>query len=162
MKPYQHARGSVQRWGGKPEDYLPLHDFFDQTKAAMPDLRHRAVLHNAMGIFLLERVFGPVITNSDGKQVCTRDVGEHHVLEDMGFIPSLEDWLENLPQEVWHGGIHRIAKDQRPPTPSEAREAMRARVRDVLLERVSLPANGPSVALIDTLIAAVRGTTKED
>lgn len=113
MKPYNHARGSVKRWGGKEEDYLPLHDFFDSTKAAMPDVRHRAVLHNAFGIFLLEKVFGPVITNSDGRKVPTRDIGEHHVMEDMGFIPSLEDWLDDIPIQPWHGGIHRLSKEQR-------------------------------------------------
>lgn len=113
MKPWQHARSSVKKWGGKEEDYLPLHDFFDSTKAAMPDIRHRAVLHNAMGIFLLERVFGPVVVNSDGKKVPTRDVGENHVLEDMGFIPSLEDWLDTMPIEPWMGGIHRLSKEER-------------------------------------------------
>jgi len=111
MKPWNHARGSVKKWGGEPEDYLPVHDFIDSTKAAMPDLRHRAVLHNAMGIFLCERVFGPVITNSDGRHVSVRDIAEQHVIEDMGFIPSLEDWLDELPQSAWHGGIHRLSKD---------------------------------------------------
>ena len=113
VKPWQHARGSVAKWGGKPEDYLPIHDFIDQTKAAMPDVRHRAVLHNAMGIFILERAFGHTITNSDGRVIPTRDIGEQHVLEDMGFIPSLEDWIEDLPQKPWHGGLHRLPKDQR-------------------------------------------------
>jgi len=119
VKPWNHARSSAHKYGGKPEDYIELHNFFDSTKAAMPDVRHRAVLHNAFGIFLLERVFGVVITNSDGKQVSTRDIGEHHVMEDMGFIPSLEDWLENLPQEAWHGGIHRLPKSDRPQGPTE-------------------------------------------
>lgn len=110
MKPWNHAKSSAKKYGGKPEDYIELHNFFDQTKAAMPDMRHRAVLHNAMGIFLLEKCFGVIITNSDGKQVSVRDVGEDHVKEDMGFIPSLEDWLQDLPQEAWHGGINRLSK----------------------------------------------------
>lgn len=114
MKPWNHAKGSVKRWGGREEDYLPLHDFFDSTKAAMPDVRHRALLHNAFGIFLLEKVFGPTITNSDGRKVPTRDVGEAHVIEDMGFIPSLEDWLADLPLQPWHGGVNRLPKSERP------------------------------------------------
>ena len=114
MKPFKHAKGSVARWGGIPQDYLPLHDFIDQTKMAMPDLRHRAVLHNAFGCYLVERVFGHTIKNSDGREVSTRDVAEQHIIEDMGFLPSLEDWLVDLPQAAWHGGIHRLPKSERP------------------------------------------------
>lgn len=114
MKPFLHARGSVARWGGRPEDYMALHDFIDQTKIAMPDLRHRAVLHNAFGCYLVERVFGHTFKNSDGREVSTRDVAEQHIIEDMGFLPSLEDWLADLPQAVWHGGIHRLPKAERP------------------------------------------------
>lgn len=67
MKPYIHAKCSVRRYGGIPEDYLPIHDFMDSTKAAYANLKHRAILHNTFGIYLAERVFGTVITNSDGK-----------------------------------------------------------------------------------------------
>lgn len=113
MKPFLHARGSVSRWGGKPDDYMAIHDFIDSTKVAMPDLRHRALLHNAFGCFLVERIFGHTLTNSDGREVSTRDVAEQHIIEDMGFLPSLEDWMDDLPQQPWHGGLHRLPKDQR-------------------------------------------------
>ncbi|MGN6108970.1 MAG: DUF6915 family protein, partial [Kofleriaceae bacterium] len=151
MKPFLHARGSASRWGGKPEDYIEIHDFIDSSKAAMPDMRHRAALHNAFGCFLVERVFGRTIVNSDGREVSTRDVAESHIIEDMGFLPSLEDWLDELPLSKWHGGIHRLPRDQRPPTPVEARDATRKRVREILSIRFS-----PSVEIIDALIAAVR------
>lgn len=107
MKPLQHARNSAKKWGGKPEDYLAIHDFFDSTKAALPDIRHRAILHSAFGIFLLEKVFGTYITNSSGRQVCVRDLGEDHVIEDMGFIPTVERWLKNMPIEEWMTGSRR-------------------------------------------------------
>lgn len=132
MKPWKHARGSARRWGGKPEDYITIHDFIDSTKIAMPDMRHRAILHNAFGCFLVERIFGHVLVNSDGKEVSTRDVAEEHVKEDLGFIPSLEDFLDELPQSEWHGGIHRLAKDKRPPLPGELRANRREHVRGVL------------------------------
>ncbi len=45
MKPYEHAMVSVKRWGGVPTDYQKIHDWFDQTKAHVPDMRHRAILH---------------------------------------------------------------------------------------------------------------------
>jgi hypothetical protein len=107
VKPHVHSRNSVRKWGGKPEDYQRLHDWFDQTKVALPDVRHRAVLHSAFGIFLLEQQFGPTITNSDGRQVSVRAIGEEHVVEDLGFIPTLERWLENLPIESWMLGTLR-------------------------------------------------------
>lgn len=107
MKPLQHARNSVRKYGGKPEDYQAIHDFFDSSKATLPDMRHRAILHSSFGIFVLERVFGTYITNSSGRQVCVRDIGEDHVIEDLGFIPTPEKWLKNLPQEDWMFGSRR-------------------------------------------------------
>lgn len=111
MKPFTHARNSARRHGGVPADYQAIHDFFDSTKAALPDMRHRALLHSAFGIFLLERVFGTTITNSDGKQVCVRDLGEEHVIEDLGFIPTVERWLSGLPMQPWMGGASRKTGD---------------------------------------------------
>lgn len=104
MKPHLHANHSVKKWGGKPEDYQALHDFFDQTKAHFPDMRHRALLHNSFGIFLLERVFGTCIQNSDGKTVSVRDIGEQHVLDDLGTIPTVQDYLKHMSLEQWMGG----------------------------------------------------------
>lgn len=45
------------------------------------------ILHNALGIFICEQVFGTYFTNSDGKIVQVRDVAEQHVLDDLGTIP---------------------------------------------------------------------------
>lgn len=112
MKPLHHANLSAKKYGGKPEDYLELHDFFDSSKAAVADVRHRAILHNAFGIFLLEKVFGTFITNSDGKRVNVRDIGEDHVIDDLGFIPTVEHWVKNMSIQPWMGGqrkrsVHR-------------------------------------------------------
>lgn len=103
MKPLIHSKRSVLKFGGKIEDYIDIHNFFDQTKAFIPDASHRLVLHNAFGIFLCEQQFGeivvhngqykrmPYITNSDGNQVSVRDIAEAHVIEDLGCIPTLQD-----------------------------------------------------------------------
>lgn len=101
MKPLIHAKSSVKRYGGKAEDYLPIHDFMDWSKSALPDVRHRAIFHSAFGIYIVEKVFGTHFKNSDGKDVSTRDIAEQHVQEDLGFIPTLEKWFENLPIEDW-------------------------------------------------------------
>lgn len=162
MKPFLHARGSVKRWGGQPSDYMAIHDFVDSSKAAMPDLRHRGLYHHAMGCFLVERIFGHTIKNSDGREVSTRDVAEQHIIEDMGFLPSVEDWLDQMPLQTWMGGIHRIPRDERPPTPAEEREATRARVRSWAAS-LDEPIDYLPDAEFDALIAAVRGTdARED
>ncbi len=102
MKPYVHAKNSVKRYGGIVEDYMPIHDWFDSTKAAYANFQHRAILHNSFGIFLAEQLFGTTITNSDGKVVSVRDVAEDHVKEDCaGRIPTIQDWLGKLEPEPW-------------------------------------------------------------
>jgi hypothetical protein len=97
MNSYYHAKNSANRYGGKPEDYQPIHDFIDSTKAAVGDVRHRAVLHNAFGCFVAERVFGTTITNSDGRKVPVRLIAEEHIIEDLGSLPTLAQCLEGLP-----------------------------------------------------------------
>lgn len=110
MKPYLHARVSAKQHGGKMEDYLAFHEFFDSSKSSVADVRHRAMLHSAWGIYVAERVFGPLIVNSDGKQVSTRDLGEEHVLQDLGRIPTMQDWLQHMPIQPWMGGTKRVAR----------------------------------------------------
>ena len=103
-KPLIHARSSVRRYGGRPEDYLAIHEKMDSTKAAHAEVTHRCVFHSAFGIYLIEELFGRTLTNSDGKEVFVRDVAEQHVLEDLGFIPSLSDWLHEMPAQPWMAG----------------------------------------------------------
>lgn len=98
---YHHAVSSAKKFGGKPEDYLAIHTWFDSTKANWADYRHRCILHNTFGIFLAEQIFGVTITNSDGKVVPVRFIGEQHVKEDLGGIPTIEDWLKTLSPQPW-------------------------------------------------------------
>lgn len=145
MKPFLHAINSSRKFGGKPEDYIRIHNFFDETKAHHADMRHRSILHNSFGIFLAERLYGVPedkfqelvdmfgwtekeqkailelldfarsgastnIVNSDGQKVSVRDVGEQHVLEDIGKIPSISDYLKGMPLYEWLGGPRRTVK----------------------------------------------------
>ncbi|MEO6717667.1 MAG: hypothetical protein ABIM50_10540 [Novosphingobium sp.] len=98
---YYHALSSVRKWGGEVGDYLPLHQWFDQSKAIIADPRHRALRHHAEGIFMLEALFGETIVNSADRVVPVRLVGELHVLEDLGTIPSFADWARLIEPRPW-------------------------------------------------------------
>lgn len=102
-KPYIHALSSAKKYGGRFEDYMPIHEFLDSSKSIIADNRHRAILHSSFGIFILVRVFGETFVNSDGKIISTRDIGEQHILEDFGgrFIPSAQDYLEKMDYVEW-------------------------------------------------------------
>jgi hypothetical protein len=99
--PYFHSISSSRKFGGKWEDYIQLHSWFDETKSSYPDMRHRTLRHHAEGIFWAEEKFGVVITNSEGKQVPVRSIGEQHVKEDIGWIPTIKDYLDNMNVVGW-------------------------------------------------------------
>ena len=109
--PVIHAERSAKKWGGTAEDYLPIHQWFDATKFHFSDNRHRMILHNGFGIGLAEQVFGLQIINSAGKRVFVREIGQQHVLEDLGWVPSLADCLRDLPLKPWMAGA-RLARPQ--------------------------------------------------
>jgi hypothetical protein len=100
---YHHAVSSQKNWGGDVDDYLKIHDWFDESKRLMGDFRHRALRHHAEGIFMAERIFGHTITNAAGRVVPVRLIGEQHVKEDLGFIPTMQDWFKNIQPERWMG-----------------------------------------------------------
>jgi len=108
-KAWVHAQSSAKRWGGTPDDYIAIHERMDSTKSAHAEVTHRCVFHSAFGIYIVEELFGRFITNSDGKQVFVRDIAEQHVLEDLGFIPSLSDWLKEMPAQPWMAGQRKMA-----------------------------------------------------
>jgi hypothetical protein len=100
---YHHALSSVKKWGGDISDYAPIHDWFDRSKEIVADFRHRALRHHAEGIFMAETLFGQTITLSTGRIVPTRLIGEQHVQEDLGFIPSFADWIKTIQPQPWMG-----------------------------------------------------------
>ena len=95
--PNLHAKSSARKFGGKPEDYLHIHEWFDETKAWLGHSNHRLFRHHSEGIFEAEILFGKSFINSDGKIVYTRYVGEQHVKEDCNnYIPSAKEWIVHL------------------------------------------------------------------
>ena len=99
--PFHHAERSARMFGGQSEDYLGIHDWFDESKAHLADFRHRALRHHSEGIFLCESIFGTTTRNSDGKQIPVRLIGEQHVKDDLGWIPTVKDWLQHLTPQPW-------------------------------------------------------------
>jgi len=102
--PIKHAERSARKFDGRAEDYLAIHNWFDESKAFLSDIRHRALRHHAEGIFLCEKLFGITITNSEGKLVPVRYVGEQHVNEDLGRVPTAQDWLMQIKPQRWMYG----------------------------------------------------------
>ena len=57
---------------------------------------------------MAETIFGTTLTLSTGRIIPTRWVGEQHVKEDLGFIPSFADWVKAIRPEPWMGRAERI------------------------------------------------------
>ena len=102
---YHHAVSSARKFGGTPEDYQAIHDWFDSSKQILADLRHRALRHHAEGCFAAEALFGITVRNSEGRTVPVRLIAEQHILEDLGRIPSFADWVRCIKPEPWMGRV---------------------------------------------------------
>jgi len=109
--PYHHALSSARKWGGTADDYLAIHSWFDESKMILADFRHRALRHHAEGIFAAERLFGTTLTISTGRVVPVRFIGEQHVREDLGRIPSFADWARAIRPEPWMGRAQPIERE---------------------------------------------------
>lgn len=126
---YAHAETSARHFGGKPEDYIDLHEFIDQFKDSVGDLTHRQYLHNTKGPWIAQAVFGHRIENSSGTMVSVREIVENHIVEDLGWIPSPADWSAFLQPKVWMGGRRNkfIGREelleQSMPNPNRSRSA---------------------------------------
>ena len=135
MKPYIHAKSDARRWGGKPEDYLHIHQHMDSTKGLIADNRHRCFTHNSYYISAngpLELIFGVNITNSAGRKVSVRDIGENHILSDFGgkFIPTVQDYLERMPLADWMNG----GKGDPPPSFKIINDTKKTKLRELVLD----------------------------
>ena len=109
--PYHHALSSVRKWGGKVEDYLAIHKWFDESKEMHGDFRHRALRHHTQGVFEAERVFGETIEITSGRQIPVRWVAEQHVTEDLGRIPSLSEWLVQIEPSPWMNRSRQLSRE---------------------------------------------------
>jgi len=101
MHALHHARSSAKKFGGEPEEYLQFHAWFDESKNHLHDVRHRALRHHSLGIEQLVAKFGEVFVNSVGKTVPVQYIGEQHVTEDLGCIPTFADWMRGMQLQKW-------------------------------------------------------------
>jgi hypothetical protein len=121
---YHHAVSSARKWGGRREDYQPIHDWLDGSKVILADFRHRALRHHSEGCFAAEALFGITITNSAGRAVPVRMIAEQHIIEDLGRIPSFADWVRCIKPEPWMGRVGtRLDAEQTEATPTEGPDA---------------------------------------
>lgn len=100
MTPYDHAILSSRDFGGEPEDYIDIHLFIDSSKLYYPFWLHRMFTHNSFFISIVEKVYGPSIEihrgNFKGK-IPTRRIAEEHIKQDLnGFLPSMQNWVEEF------------------------------------------------------------------
>jgi hypothetical protein len=116
MNPHIHSKSSVKRWGGRVEDYLPLHQFLDSPKATMNNNTSRMLTHNTWFIYeVMPRVFGYNIVNSDGRSVDVVDIAMLHVAEDyrFKFVPTPQDFLKHMQLQPWmHNGVKDIDNEE--------------------------------------------------
>lgn len=114
--PLIHSKSSVKRWGGKVEDYLPIHELIDSPKATMNNNSSRLLTHNTwFAYIIIPKIFGYNITNSDGKSVDTIDIAMLHIAEDfrMKFVPTPQDYLKHLEVQPWmNNGVKDLDNEQ--------------------------------------------------
>lgn len=88
MQPYAHALISARVNKRDWEEDLPIHEFMDIAKDACPDLRHRAVLHNAdLGPTLAALAFP--------SRPDAGEIAKMHVRQDLKRCPTLSDWFNH-------------------------------------------------------------------
>lgn len=101
---YIHSKNSVRRYGGTIDNYIEIHKKMDCSKKVVASNQHRALTHHMFWILeVMIPIFGYTITNSDGKEVCVKDICEEHILEDFGmkFIPTPQDYIEGMEMQDW-------------------------------------------------------------
>jgi hypothetical protein len=108
MNSFYHAKSAAKKWGGDAEEYLAIEEFIDSSKQVIGDARHRSLYHHTLGVWLVQRIFGPTIKVGDrGIEVPTRLIAERHIIEDLGWLPSPADYIEGMPIATWMSGAQR-------------------------------------------------------
>lgn len=110
MNSWYHAKSAAHKWGGEPEDYLPIEEFIDSSKQVIGDARHRSLYHHTLGVFLCQEIFGKTLVLPKGSrtiQVPVREIAERHIIEDLGWLPSPSDYIKEMTGKPWMTGAIR-------------------------------------------------------
>ncbi len=111
MNSWHHAQSAAKKWGGEPETYLSIEEFIDSSKMVIGDVRHRAIYHHTLGVFLCQEIFGRTLAvpRSSGAivHIPVRLIAERHILEDLGWLPSPADYIKGMPIAPWMSGSQR-------------------------------------------------------
>lgn len=96
-----HAISSANAFGGEPSDYFEIHRWMDRGRRGTDKLLHRMLAHHTQGIDDAVALFGDTLTNSQGRPVPISLIAKQHVIEDLGFVPVLEHYMELLHCPRW-------------------------------------------------------------
>ena len=96
-----HAQSSANAFGGVMEDYLAIHEWFDRSRGGTSSILHRMLAHHTAGIQDAVAHFGSTITISTGRKVPVSLIGEQHITEDLGFVPTLDDYIGMMTCPRW-------------------------------------------------------------
>ena len=95
------AVSSAQRFGGEPEHYRAVHDWFLATQSWSAGAEHLLFRHHSFGIFEAESRFGPALDIGGDQRVPTRVVAERHVQRVLGRVPAAIDVLRRIRGARW-------------------------------------------------------------
>jgi hypothetical protein len=141
--PMIHARSSARHFGGKPADYLDIHELIDSSGKAFPNVKHRALTHNSWFIkTMIPIAFGEVRTNSAGTEYSTIEVAQQHVLEDYDrrFIPSVDDFLSLLAFADWmDNGKNGASPPSNAGMPEKPKAVRKPRARPLVRQPINMP-----------------------
>ena len=107
------AEGLAARWGGVPDDYFALINFFDKPCEFAPENPDAAALitHNSFGIFLAEELLGMVISLTETNNspqfpqiISTRSAAEDLVYARIGSIPPAGNLATRTRLKLWMCG----------------------------------------------------------
>lgn len=98
---HYHCVSSANAFGGTPEDYEEVHAWFDRGRTSTNAILHRMLAHHTQGIADAVAHFGNTITISTGRKVPVSLLGEQHCREDLGFVPTLDHYIELLTVPRW-------------------------------------------------------------
>jgi hypothetical protein len=112
---HHHAVSSARQFGGVPADYYEIHNWFDGSKEYHGDFRHRFLRHHLEGVAMAIQLFGGddgTITNSDGRKVTVRWIGEQHLKEDFNsYMPRVTDWAESIQPAKWMNVPQKLSRE---------------------------------------------------